>query len=1022
MLKALEQFVYWWSSFARGTDIDAVCALEGPVIAEDVNDRDEPFVLAEKSRDLISVIEIRGARRYIGRQDEQRMVEAFAKALEKRLRAGSGRQHSISMGFRSDPAAADTLIGQILEPQRKTAKVLGIRDMRMLDERHKTLAKLCTDETIYLVMRTHATDLQPHERKIQAEERGKRLQQARKGAGAGMDQWSAQTVPHPMGSLMPRHQAAVKALLDDLSRDLNAGGAQLLARVLGVHDAVAAIRRHVQAAMIPMNWRPRLLGDRSSAAGSLANGQPGDTAWQMPMRLSRQMVASSIREHFGSREVAEHEGMWYGSVVLELCPEEGSESFARLAERIGRGIPWRASFEILPNGQHMRSLEKTLAAFLAAFGDYNKAIRQAHDHVRQLVNDGVYIAGFRVVLTTWASTEKDVLMAVSNLSSAVESWGSARCTNETGEPARAMLASAAGFSAVSPAPFLPAPMEDIARMLPVGRPASIWQTGQMLLSTIEGRPYPIQFGSSMQAYWSTIGFAPTGSGKSFTLNVLNSGLLLAPGAKEVPPITLVDVGKSGALVMNWFRSVLPDHLKEQVLAVTLRNDEKKAINPFDTQHGFDQPLPEDLDFLIAVLGTLAPGCGPEADKFFEAVIRTAYEKYSRNSPDNRRWQDGLDEELSAELHAALPEIRRHADFKDFEINEHTRVWDVVDALFAIGRIDASISAQRYAMPTMQELAHIAQLPKVTNLYGNAMHNGERIVDIFVRNINASLNSYGILTGYTRFNLGSARAVAIDLQEVVGTMTSEEGRRRSGLMFLLARRIGARHYFLKWDDVQKFCPPRYAAYQRKRIDRLWETIKFLQYDEAHYFSGIESVVKLVESDLRTGRKFNLVSAMFSQLLDDFSPSLIENTYIFLIMGLGDSSPQRVREVFALTDDEMNAIQRYCVRPGSLFARFKTRAGVLSQVLNLHASPYEKWCFTTQGRDQTLRAALTERMGSFTDAINLLTDRFPSGTAEGWLHRLASEVAQEGIEDDALAQVAAKRLLSDDRRERLTASAA
>ncbi len=1011
MLKTLEQFVYWWSSYARGGDVDSLCSLEAPVIGEDLNDRDEPFVLAEKNRDLISVIEIRGARRYIGRQDDQRMVEAFAKALEKRLRAGSGRQHSFAMGFRSDPAAAEALVGQILEPQRQTAKVLGVTNMRMLDERQKTLAKLCTDETVYLVMRTHATDLQPHERKLQAEERGKRLQQLRKESGVGMDQWSAQTVPYPMGSLMPRHQAAVKSLLDDLGRDLTAGGAQLLVRVLGVHDAVAAIRRHVQAAMIPMQWRPRLLGDRSTAVGSLSNGQPGDSAWVLPMRLSRQMVSSSVKDHFGSRELAQHEGIWYGSVVLELCPEEGSESFAKLADRIGRSIPWRASFEILPNGQHMRSLEKMLAAFLAAFGDYNKAIRQAHDHVRQLVNDGVYVAGFRVVLTTWAQTEKDALMAVSNLSSAVESWGSARCTNETGEPARAMLASAAGFSSVSPAPFLPAPMEDIARMLPVGRPASIWQTGQLLLSTIEGRPYPVQFGSSLQAYWSTIGFAPTGSGKSFTLNVLNSGLLLAPGAREVPPITLVDVGKSGALVMSWFRSILPDHLKDQVQALTLRNRIDCAINPFDTQHGFDQPLPEDVDFLVAVLGTLVPGCGPEADKFFERVIRAAYEKYARNSQDARRWQDGLDDEVSAALREAMPEIRNHPDFKNFELNEKTTVWEVVDALFAVGRIEASVSAQRYAMPTMQDLAQIAQQPKVANLYGNAMHNGERIIDIFKRNINAALNSYEILTGTTRINLGAARAVAIDLQEVVGTTTSEEGRRRSGLMFLLARRIGARNYFLKWDDVAKYCPPLYASYQRKRIEKLWETIKFLQYDEAHYFSGISSVVRLVEADLRTGRKFNLVSAMFSQLLEDFSPSLIENTYIFLIMGLGDASPQRVREIFALSDDEMNAIQRYCVRPGTLFARFKTRAGVLSQVLYLHASAYEKWCFTTQGRDQTLRAALVERMRSFSDAIDLLTDRFPGGSAESWLSRLATELAQDGIEDEALAQVAAKMLLDD-----------
>ena len=1010
MLKQLEQFVYWWSSYSRNSDIDAICSLEAPVIGSAMNEEGKPFVLAEKNGDLITVLEIKGARRFIGRVDQERMAQAFAKALQSRLGAGSGRQHSFCMGFRSDPNSAHALIAQMLEPQRVTARALGIENTRMLDDRQKTLAAHCVDETVYLVLRTHAMDLQPHERKMQAEERIKRAAEVRKNGGVPLDRWNGQTVPVPLGALMPRHQSAVKATLELLRMDLNSGGAQLLVRALDAHEALVAIRRHVQAAMVPGAWRPRLVGDKSSRVTGLANMPDAEPSSVMPMRLSRQLVGSSIESHFGSRELARHEGVWYGSVVLELCPEDGSELFAKLAQRIGRSIPWRASFEIIPRGQDLKGLEKMLGALLAAFGDYNKSIRQAHEQIKDMVNEGVYVAGFRMVLTTWANTESEAFMALSNLSTAVESWGAARCTNETGQPDVAMLASAAGFAGISPAPFLPAPLEEVSRMLPIGRPASIWDRGQIVLTTLEGRPYPIEFGSNKQAYWSTIGFAPTGSGKSFTLNVLNSGLLLAPGAREVPPITLVDVGKSGALVMQWFKSILPDALKSQAQAFTLRNHIDNAINPFDTQHGFDQPLPEDVDFLIAVLGTMAPGCGPEASKFFERVIRAAYEKYQRGSPDARRWQDGLDPHVAQALREVLPTLRQKPAYADFQMDEHTTVWEVVDALFDAGRIELSISAQRFAMPTMQDVPKVAQDPKVVNLYGTASFNGERIIDIFVRNVNASLNSYEILTGHTRFNLGAARAVAIDLQEVVGTMTSEEGRRRSGLMFLLARRIGARHYFLKWEDVQKYCPDRYVNYQRRRIDKMWGTLKFLQYDEAHYFSGIESVVKLVESDLRTGRKFNLVSAMFSQLLTDFSPSLIENTYIFLVMGMGDSSPRHVQEVFGLTEDELHAIQGYCVKPGTLFARFKTSAGVLSQILQLHASGYEKWCFTTQGRNQTLREALSRRM-PIDQVLDLLTDRFPDGTAEQYLSMLADEMVEDRLEDEALADTAAKRLIRE-----------
>jgi len=580
----------------------------------------------------------------------------------------------------------------------------------------------------------------------------------------------------------------------------------------------------------------------------------------------------------------------------------------------------------------------------------------------------------------------------------VESWGAAGCTNETGEPGRAMLASSAGFASVSPAPFIPAPMSEVARMLPINRPASIWDRGQIIFSTLEGRPYPVEFGSDKQNYWATIGFAPTGSGKSFTLNVLNSGLLLAPGATEIPPITLVDVGHSGALVMNWFKSILPDHLKEQVLSFTIRNTEEFTVNPFDTQHGFDVPLPDDIDFLSAVLGTMAPGCGSESGKFFAKVIEAAFERYSRTSPDSRRWQNAYDKKVAARL-----------DRMGFKVTENTRVWTVVDALFEAGYIDDSISAQRFAMPVMADLNKVANSASVSNVYDSAKHNGERIIDIFIRNITASLTTYTLLCGFTKFNLGAARAVAIDLQEVVGSTSSEEGRRRSGIMFLLARRIGARNYFLKWEMIAKQCHPLYAKYQEARVSRLSETIKFLQYDESHYFSGIEAVVNLVRSDLRTGRKFQLVTAMFSQQMEDFDKSVLDNSYIVFIMGMGDSSPAMVRDTFGLSEDEMQAIAANCVRPGTMFARFKTKSGTLSQVVKLNVSGYEQWAFTTQGRDPSLRSALCKLM-PVNEALSLLADNFPSGSADMYFRQLLSRKVGLLDDDISLSEIGAQELLT------------
>ena len=564
LVKTAEQFVYWISSFGSGTDVDAICALESPVGLSTKNEDDEDYVIAQVNGDLISTIEIRGARKFVGPNDLEVMVTNFSKVLEKLCKSGKGDQHSFSIGFRSDPDQSDRVIGDILAPQLATARRFGIKNIRMLLERRKELAGKTVDVTVYLVVRTHKKALQPHERKSQGEERARMSSKIRKGQdGQSFDMSNklSQIPLAPLGALSPRHTAAVRSLMEDLSRDIQSGGAQLLLRTLSTHEAVYAIRRHVDAGVIPPNWRPRLVGDKSIASGSSAIVRDKEVGSFYPPRLSRQMITSKIEDIFTSKELCRKDGIWYGSVILEILPDNGSEPFHDLARRIGQDIPWRVSFEILPNGDNFRKMEKLLCVVLASAGDYNKTIRQGFDELKALKKAGIYVGAMRGVFTTWGSTEQEVSIRLANLTSSVESWGSAGCTNETGEPARAMLASAAGFANQSPANFLPAPMEDIARMMPFSIPASIWDRGQMVLTTLDGRPYPIEFGSSLQNYWSTIGFAPTGSGKSFTLNVLNSGLLLAPGAQEVPPITLVDVGLSGKLVMDWFRSILPENMR-----------------------------------------------------------------------------------------------------------------------------------------------------------------------------------------------------------------------------------------------------------------------------------------------------------------------------------------------------------------------------------------------------------------------------------------------------------------------------
>jgi intracellular multiplication protein IcmB len=319
----------------------------------------------------------------------------------------------------------------------------------------------------------------------------------------------------------------------------------------------------------------------------------------------------------------------------------------------------------------------------------------------------------------------------------------------------------------------------------------------------------------------------------------------------------------------------------------------------------------------------------------------------------------------------------------YQFSDKTRVWDVVDWLFDQGQVDAASRAQRFAVPRLPDLVQAAQAKTIQDQFGGEdaakTPGGEKLVQVFIRNITSAQTEYTLISGFTRYDIGNAKAMAIDLEEVVGSMTSEEGKRRSAIMFLFARRLGARNFFLRWEELKSIVPERYRDYQEQRVNKIGESLKFLEYDEKHYTTGIESVDRQLAVDLRVGRKYKTVTMMFSQMLADFPRATVDNCYTYLIMGKGSAASAReLQETFGLSDSEIGAIESKCTRPGVLFGLFKTKLGDTSQVLQLTAGPFCQWAFTSGKDDGMLREELIQRVGDV-EALRMLAKVFPEGSA-------------------------------------------
>src|SRR3989344_1069633 len=404
LVDSIEAGLYWFNSYFLEADADSLCRLRAPCT-------EQTFVTTTAA--LFSVVRIMGANNLVG------------------------------------------------EPMVNTSKRLGAERSEIFIGRLKTLTAVCVEETVYLVVFTLKQGLSPNDLKRNAEWREKTgLAFAKASPGTPLSDDFAQNPKMVVPVLLPRHEAMLTNLVDSLNANLDGGGVGVLAETLQVHEAVALMRRHLGADEVPTKWRPRLLGDVQHGVN---RSIPKSTDAMLPMRIGRQMLTSRFKEHFGDFEMCVREGVWYGSVVMEQCPESGSERFSVLASRIGRQIPWTVNFEVSPDGLETRKIEQLFASLFGGFGDQNKRVKAGWNELKEMKKSGSTIVALRATFTTWGKSEQECVDNISFLKSSIESWGSAVASNETAAMAMAAMASCAGFTSRTPAPFLPAPLSEVTR-------------------------------------------------------------------------------------------------------------------------------------------------------------------------------------------------------------------------------------------------------------------------------------------------------------------------------------------------------------------------------------------------------------------------------------------------------------------------------------------------------------------------------------------------------------------------------
>jgi len=954
--------------------------------------------LVAKDGSVVTVVRVDGTRQMMGDDELTRLSDYGNTKLSPYL---SRPGHAIQVWFSRDPDLSPQLVRTLMAAPRSVARQLDLDLDDLFSERENYLPGFIVHEGFYIALWTRLAVLNKQEMaKLKASQKPPLFWPA----AADCQQPFVASRQITVG-----HDAFVDAFVQDMAIF------GIRSKPLEAHDALRAIRQSVYPDMYGSSWRPRLPGDGARDRG----GKPR-AYWTRRPEISQHDMSHLLWPRIddqlfsrGGEMINQHLvrlGRYvFGAVDMSVGPQD-LLPFTDLLNRMRADeFPWRVSFMIEGDGLPKMMVKSFLASVATVTNSDNRTVRDAIKALSLYKQNGGVVPRVRISFATWAPSDRTDLAEerVSRLQKAVEGWGYCGASCNAGDPLSGVMSSALGLDVASTAAPGCVPLPDIISILPWMRDASPFENGSVLFRTPDGRPWPYQPGSGEQDNTVDIVYAPPGRGKSVWLNTTNLAFCLSPlatqgmGGARLPMVAIIDIGISSSGMISLLKEALPANRRHEADYRRLRMIREHAINPFDTQLGCRKPLPHEKAFLVNFVTLL--GTDPSETKsprgLSDLADRAVDEVYQRLSDRTRGGQPRL------YVEGEDPALDGAAKKYCVTVTEETTWWDLTDMLFARGARREAALAQRHAVPLVEDLIQIVNTPQIADIFGEAtIEGGERLVKAFQRVLNSCLRAYPILSSPTRFDIGGARVISLDLDEAAPSAGGGPADKQTAMVYMLARFILARDFYLIEDNLAEMLPE-YRNYHRARITRIRETPKRLVFDEFHRTSASPMVRAQVVRDMREGRKWGVQIALASQLLSDFNKDMLGLSTGFWIMGVNNEEDlTEAKQKFGLSATATDAIPRYLNGPGRGGAPFlvvlQMKDGRHEHLLFNTLGPMELWAFSTTWEDVALRKRLYAKLGP-SEARQRLAKRFPTGTAKNEIQRRIVEMVERGAAhgDDA-----------------------
>jgi len=923
---------------------------------------------------LLTAVTIDGVSKAVLEEEFEEIIDEAERKLMAYMSDGC---HYPSFYFLCDSDGIDSELDTIYGPVKRATKAMGLEMDDLVDEQMNVLKKYCHKERAILLLWTNSNGLSKDEKRVAS----RKKVSERQGMPLAND---AQDLAMCSGIMLTRHKSFVSEFCQDLK------SVNISTQVMDVHEFLREIRIGIDSEWTSDDWEPSLPGDPIPMR--LDNRYRPDVSGMLWPRLNEQLFPRAA-EHIDHATVRVGD-IAFAPITIELMPKS-TEPFQALFKRLNNvGVPWRIHLLMRNDGMGILGFKELLASYMqfTPGAPENKYLVNVNKQLTELRDQGDEIVKLQISLCTWAPAENKELLDTRRaiLGRCVQGWGACDVAPAEGDPLETMMCSTPGAVIGSVANIAAAPLYDALKMTPLTRPASPWKMGSQPLRTPDGKIIPYQPYSKLQASWTTLISAPMGYGKSMFMNYCNLSLILSPDNTELPFISILDIGPSSRGLISLIQGALPKEKRHLAMYERLLNTREYAVNVFDTRLGLRVPLSNQKAFLVNFLSYLAT---PD-DKSLppdgvlgmaDTLVDLAYSVYS-----DRKSAKAYQPEI-------LPVIDKLLMKLNFKNNRgKTKWWDVVDYLYRHDYSHEASLAQRYAVPNLMDISHLTNDSRIEAVYGDARVEAttETLPKFFWRKITEAINKYPIISEETKFDLGEARIVSLDLDEVAKGQGAD-GKRRVGLMYMVAYYILTNRFFTGSEHLKEMggkvgiYDVDYRVYHKRFIDSIKKMPKRFCIDEKHRIRGLGTIEDQLDESIREGRKWKIEIIQCSQIPEDFSDFSVRlATNIFILGGGNKANCVKVAKIFKLSATMTQHLNESLRKPNkhgaTLLSILETEKGVFEQLLMSTQGPTFLWACNSSSDDSYVRDTLAREIGDI-NARALLVEVHPDGNLDDEIDR-------------------------------------